>query len=240
MSSKTFFKIIVDILMLIAMPLLMGYMLIGAKLHEWIGTGIFLLFILHHILNYKWLKLIFKGKYSAARIFNMAANVLVFICMLGLMYSGIVMSRYVFAFLPINGGAASARKIHMLCSYWGFVLMSLHLGLHWNYIMGIIRKISNGQKSSVCSVVLRFLAVITAGYGAYAFVKRNVMDYLFLKIQFAFFDMNESLISFIFDYAAIMGFFAVIGYYGLASLRKFTSRNMGETPMYHRLMSLPL
>lgn len=226
MSAKTFFKITVDILMLIAMPLLMGYMLIGARFHEWIGAGVFLLFILHHILNYKWLTSLFKGKYSAVRILNTAVNVLVFVCMLGLMYSGIVMSRYVFSFLPINGGAALARKIHMLCSYWGLVLMSLHLGLHWNVIMGIVRKITKVKKSSVRNVVLRFLAAVTAGYGAYAFVKRNVTDYLLLKIQFAFFDMSESLVCFILDYAAIMGLFAVVGYYVLAVLRKLTSKKV--------------
>ena len=179
-------------------------------------------------MNYKWLTLLFKGKYSAVRILNTAVNVLVFVCMLGLMYSGIVMSRFVLAFLPINGGAAFARKIHMLCSYWGLVLMSLHLGLHWNVIMGIVRKITKAKKSSVRAVVLRLFAVITAGYGAYAFVKRNVMDYLLLKIQFAFFDMSESLVSFILDFAAIMGLFAVVGYYVLASLRKLTSKNKGD------------
>lgn len=228
MNTKAVFKISVDILMLLAMPLLMGYMLIGAKLHEWIGTGIFLLFILHHILNHKWLASLFKGKYSAVRILNTAVNILVFICMLGLMYSGIVMSRYVFSFLPINGGAALARKIHMLCSYWGLMLMSLHLGLHWNYIMGIVRKISKAKKSSARSMILRFLAVITAVYGAYAFVKRNVIDYLLLKIQFAFFDMSESLVCFVLDYVAVMGLFAVVGYYSSVLLWKLTSKNVKD------------
>ncbi|MGN0633243.1 MAG: DUF4405 domain-containing protein, partial [Oscillospiraceae bacterium] len=200
----------------------------GAELHECIGAGVFLLFILHHILNYKWLTSFFKGKYTATRFLNTAVNILVFICMLGLMYSGIVMSQYVFAFLPINGGAALARKIHMFCSYWGLVLMSLHLGLHWNVIMGIVRKITKAKKSSVRTVVLRLFAIFTAGYGAYAFVKRNVMDYLLLKIQFAFFDMSESLVGFILDYAAIMGSFAVVGYYVLTSLRKLTSKNKGD------------
>ena len=46
-----------------------------------------------------------------------------------LMYSSIVLSRYVFAFLPIERGLALARRLHILGSYWGFLMMSLHLAV---------------------------------------------------------------------------------------------------------------
>ncbi|MDE5620276.1 MAG: hypothetical protein K2I80_07120, partial [Ruminococcus sp.] len=65
MSKKFIFKVVLDILMLMAMPVLMAYMLAGEVIHEWLGTGIFVLFILHHILNFQWIKNIFRGKYTA-------------------------------------------------------------------------------------------------------------------------------------------------------------------------------
>lgn len=34
-----------------------------------------------------------------------------------------------------------------------------------------------------------------------------------MKIQFAFFDVNESILLFLLDYLAVMGLFVVIGYY---------------------------
>lgn len=37
---------------------------------------------------------------------------------------------------------------------------------------------------------------------------------------------NEELVCFILDYAAIMGLFAVVGYYVLAVLRKLTSKKV--------------
>ena len=52
----------VDLLMLLLMPLLMAYSLIGEELHEVIGTVILLLFIVHHILHIKWWKAVPKGK----------------------------------------------------------------------------------------------------------------------------------------------------------------------------------
>lgn len=44
-------KILTDILLTAALLFLMPYEMIGDGLHEWIGVGMFLLFILHHILN---------------------------------------------------------------------------------------------------------------------------------------------------------------------------------------------
>lgn len=220
MRAKTIIKIIIDTLMTAAMPFLMAYMLIGAEWHEWIGTGVFVLFIIHHIINHKWLTTIAKGKYNAARTVNLAINVLIFLCMIGLMYSGIVMSRYVFSSLKISSGAALARKLHMLCSYWGLVLMSVHLGAHWSFVMGAARKMFHLKKSTARSIVLKIITAAMAGYGVYAFIKRGVLDYMLLKIQFVFFDTSEPVIYFLLDYAAIMALFAAVGYYLFRLLRK--------------------
>ena len=37
--------------MLILLPLLMAYSLIGESIHEWLGITMFAVFILHHIIN---------------------------------------------------------------------------------------------------------------------------------------------------------------------------------------------
>ncbi len=39
------------------------------------------------------------------------------LAMLTLMHSGIVLSRHVFAFLPIQSGLALARRLHILGAY---------------------------------------------------------------------------------------------------------------------------
>jgi hypothetical protein len=45
--------------------------------------------------------------------------------MLALMYSSVVMSRYAFSFLGIDGSMATGTQAaHPLGSYWGMVLMS--------------------------------------------------------------------------------------------------------------------
>lgn len=54
MKPKMIVKITVDLGMTIFLMLLMAFELIGRTAHEWIGAGMFVLFILHHILNRKW------------------------------------------------------------------------------------------------------------------------------------------------------------------------------------------
>ena len=66
-----------------ALLFLMPYELVGRAAHEWIGTEIFLLFILHHILNRKWTAHMFKGKYAKFRILQTILVAAIFISMIG-------------------------------------------------------------------------------------------------------------------------------------------------------------
>lgn len=153
MKPKAIIKIVVDILMTAALLFVSGYQLWSETAHEWAGTGLFALFIVHHVLNWSWYKNLFRGRYTAMRVFQLAVDMLLLAVMLMQMYSGIVLSRYVFDFLPVEGGLALARRLHILGAYWGILLMSLHLGLHWNMILGMIRK---GMKMTCSSHHSRF------------------------------------------------------------------------------------
>lgn len=48
----------------------MPYELVGQAAHEWIGIGIFVLFIVHHILNGKWSRNLGRGTYTLLRIWQ--------------------------------------------------------------------------------------------------------------------------------------------------------------------------
>lgn len=63
-------KLCIDIGMTIVLLLLMPYELVGQVAHEWLGIGIFVLFIAHHILNGKWSRNLLKGKYTPLRIWQ--------------------------------------------------------------------------------------------------------------------------------------------------------------------------
>jgi len=117
-------RMTVDCLMTVILLLLMGYSRVGEAAHEWLGISMFLLYIIHHIMNRKWFSGIFKGKYSLFRVVQTVLVILLLITMIGSAVSGMILSKHVFGFLDLKG-ASSAREIHMLCGYWNFILMSL-------------------------------------------------------------------------------------------------------------------
>lgn len=225
MKPKAIIKLAVDVFMTIALLFLMGYQFWGEVPHEWIGTGMFILFITHHILNGHWHKALLKGKYSTMRIFMLVIDVLVLISMLAQIYSSVVISRYVFDFLPFNGGMSLARRLHILGAYWSFLLMSLHLGLHWNMILGTLRK-SAGIKSKVKSrsIIAFVVGLVIAVYGLWAFINRDFPTYLFLKSEFVFLDYSEAKILFYIDYLALMGLCIFIAHYSTKLILKLKKK----------------
>lgn len=160
-SGKKKIKLAVDILMTLTLLFLMGYQIWGESAHEWAGAFMLLLFIVHHALNGAWYRNMFKGKYTGVRILTSAVDLVLLAVMICLMASGIIMSRHVFAFLPIRGGMGTARLVHMTASYWGFVLMAFHLGLHWGMILARFRQMFGaGRNSRIRRTVLRIAGVL--------------------------------------------------------------------------------
>lgn len=209
---KMIAKICTDVAMTIALLLLMAYQLIGEEVHEWIGILMFLFFVIHHFLNRAWSRNILRGSYSVRRICQTLLVILILLCMLGSMVSGVILSRYVFAPLKISGGMAWARSVHMLCAYWGFVLMSIHLGFHWNMMMAVAKKRIQKVPKGI-GTALRAAAGLIVIYGVIAFVKRDIWNYITLRNHFAFYDFSEPVAFFLLDYLAVMGAFVVLGYY---------------------------
>lgn len=219
-------KMGIDLLMTVLLLCLMAYQVTGQKLHEWFGTGMLVLFLLHNILNIRWYGSLFKGKYTLLRTMQTIINISVLISMLCLGFSGIVLSRHIFAGLPIQGPMAIARIMHLAASYWGFVLMSIHLGFHWSMILGMLRRLWSRKKTPAAFVwLLRFIAIFIAGYGSYCFHKQNIVSYMFLKQEFVFFDFQQSAVSVFAEYITMMGLWGFISFYTVKGLRKITSQS---------------
>lgn len=196
MKKKLICKISIDMIMTVLLLLLMARQLTGDSAHEWLGAGMLIMWIAHQILNRSWYSHLFKGKYTPVRILQTVVNFVVLLSMFGLMVTGIILSREVFAFLPISGGIALARPLHVLSAFWGFVLMALHLGLHWNMILGMVRKTAGPVASKPLRTFMRIAAALVAGYGLYAFVKNQFLSYMFLTSSFVFFDFERPVLLF--------------------------------------------
>ena len=236
---KNKIRIIIDISMTVLLPLLMAYSLIGETFHEVVGTLIFVLFIVHHIINRKWYGALFtpkrtgemssghfyrKGKYNTRRIFQTALDMLLLVFMFLQPISGILMSKHLYTFLPALPISAQARRIHMMLAYWGYVLLCIHAGTH---LAVPLRKLFMKSKrifAAVCAV-----SSCISVYGCAAFIKRGFPGYMSGSTLFAFFDYSEPRVFFFLDYLAIMILFMMTGclaVYGLSKINR--KRKAGE------------
>lgn len=213
MSRKTV-KTAFDVLMTAALPVLMAYSLAGETLHEIIGTAMLALFIAHHVLNRKATAAMFKGKQTPVRILGTVVNLLLFAIMICLPISGIVLSKHLYTFLPTKGLSAIARTAHLLLSYWGFVLMSFHLGLHADLWLNRLKK------RKAVFIPLAIVLTLIAAYGIYVFIANRLYEYMFLQTQFVFFDFDKPLLLTIAEYISMIVLFAWIGYWLKAVLKR--------------------
>lgn len=209
MNTKMIFKICVDFAMTVILVLLMAFEMIGRSMHEWLGAAMFLLFMIHHYFNLYWIKNILKGKYTMQRKVQNVLDLFIFLTALGSMISGIALSETVFSFVPITGGTEFFRIMHMLSAYWGYVLISIHIGCHLSIFSSMVKKINF---FSLENKFLRILAFVSAIYGAFAFFKRGLINYMFLRTHFVMFDFDEPVIFFLTDYVMILCFFAYTGH----------------------------
>ena len=216
-------KMIVDGMMTLGLLFLMGYQLWGESAHEWAGAGMLLLFLVHNFLNRSWYRNLFRGRFTPMRLVQIGVNMLLLTAMLAQMYSGIVMSRHVFAFLPIDGGMAAARRLHILGAYWGFVLMSVHLGLHWNMFLNMAGRRGAGRLPRLSRPALFLAGLAIAAYGRSVFIRRDFPVYMFLRTEFVFLDYDEPVWLFYLDYICLMGFWVFLAHYVSKGLRKVSA-----------------
>lgn len=183
----------------------MAYVLTGQQVHEWTGTVLVFLVICHNSLNRKWYGAVGKGAYSRRRMVMTVLNFAILVVIAALFTSGIVMSRYTFRFLPVRSGRALARRVHIVCAYWGFLLMAAHFGMHWNGIWGRLKRRfhllqSIGEKKRLLSLAGAAVSL----YGVRAIYRHEILSFLFMKNEFAMFDPEYPGILFVLDYLAIL------------------------------------
>ena len=207
-------KIATDIAMTVLFLLLMGYHLFENVSHEWFGTSVFILFLLHNALNYRWYKNLFKGKYTAARILQTTVNFLLWAAMLLNIASAIMLSRNVFLFLGLSNGSVG-RKMHLAATIWSFFLIAAHFGMHFKMFIGMTKKAFHPSEkfSVVIKWALRTVLFVVCVYGIIVFIQRELYNDMFLLAEFKFMDFDESKPKFFADYLALFTLFSAIGYY---------------------------
>lgn len=203
-KKNSVIKRVVDVVLTVLLLFLMAYQVTGDVLHEWLGIGMTVTLILHHILNRKWYKALFKGKYTPYRIAMTTVNTLMLAAITLTALSGMAMSGHAVPFMYGFISVMTARKLHLAMSYWSFILMGIHIGLH---IKAMTARLGDKGKTV-------FNAILTAvsGVGLWLFLKSNIVNYIFFRTHFAFLDYTKAKWLVILENHAMLIFWSLIGY----------------------------
>ncbi len=195
-----FIRRIIDILMAIALLLLMSKQITEDLGHEYIGFAMGVLLTIHLYLNRQWFKTFFKGRYTPVRILSVTINIAVLAAFVLSGIGGMLISE-TFTLIVPESLTELGRSMHVAASYWGIVLMGLHIGMHWAMIAGRVK-----------NMWAEILAVIFCGWGMYEFLYYGITDYLILKSHFVFLDYDKNYALLLLENTAILGMWVLVGH----------------------------
>ena len=205
MQTKTgIIKRIVDAVLTVLLLFLMACQVTGDVLHEWLGIGMTITLILHHILNRKWYQSVFKGKYTPYRITMTAVNAFMLAAIALTALSGMAMSGHAVPFMYGFINVMTARTLHLAMSYWSFILMGVHIGLH---IKAMTAKLPDNGK-----IVFKVILTGISGVGLWLFLKSGIINYITFQTHFAFLDYTTAKWLIILQNLAMLLFFVLVGY----------------------------
>jgi hypothetical protein len=216
-------RLVIDLTMTILMLLAMAYHITGNTIHEVVGVILFLLFVVHNILNRRWYKAIAKGKYNIRRVLSITVNLLFLMSMVTITISSFPISSDLFPFIPVKNDMVW-REIHVLTSYWAFILMAVHIGMSWTTIINAVGKMGRFTHTNpIRTITLRFIAVMIVIYGVQASFEREMSSKLTIYNPFGW-GADDSALRFLIDHLAIMGIYISGTHYVL----KFVQRMKKE------------
>ena len=217
------FKIAIDFVMTICMIFAMAVQVTDVYVHEILGVFLFLLFFIHNYLNRQWYRSLFIKNHTTFQLFNKIINILLSITMVVVFISGILISQHIFTFMAIDGSIFT-RQVHKAAASWSYLLVSIHLGLHWLMFANMFNKTFISKTKAIKIVFMHITPVCILLYGINASFDQNIGSRLFNPSPFSFFSYNKYSVNIIVDYIAIMGMYVFITHNILKILNKAKNR----------------
>ena len=177
MKDKNYFKLALDILMTLTFVLLFNKMVLGGvTFHEIAGLGISFAMFAHILLNFHWVKKttrnLFDRKLPGKTRFGYLLNVLILISMTFIIVSGLLISKVVFPNLHI-GNQSWFKTAHISFSYLILILIGIHVGLHWQWIISYLKKIFKVNSSKVTDIIVKATIALVLLFGGYQMYATN-------------------------------------------------------------------
>jgi hypothetical protein len=205
MKRQTLSKLVVDCLMVVGILLAMANKLTGNHAHELLGTCLVLLFIGHNVLNWRWYTTIPQRWSSNRGKFDVFLTTLFLLALGILVGSSLMISRSLYEFLGMDGSLA-LRQVHTTAATWFFILMSMHIGMHWSRVMAVFaggRMLPSWPSARL--LVRRVLPIGIFLYGVRASFEREVCSKLFMRNAFDNWAFDTAIMPYFLQNLAIIG-----------------------------------
>lgn len=213
MSVPFTLRLVFDLAAVSLLLVALAYGWLGNMAHEIIGTAMFGLLLSHNIFNRRWYGTITRRNRSPRTILTRTINLSLLVTMLALLVTSVLISREVFAFLPLTSSFTS-RQIHTLAGYLALIIAGVHLGLHWTMLMGLVRcRLGITSLSNGGTIALRGLAAAIATYGLYSLSVLDVDSKLLMRPTMEFWDFEAAALSFFGHLTGIVGFGCFAAHY---------------------------
>lgn len=131
-------NLFLDISMALIFAAMMEERFTGLRIHEVVGIGIAVAFLTHILLHWRWVVSVtrqFFAKILHESRLNYVLNLALFIDIVVVIVTGILISRTLNLNFGLGDSQFSIQLIHILSSYLSLVIVGLHVGLHWKWIL---------------------------------------------------------------------------------------------------------
>ena len=136
--KRSYLKLLIDIMMTLAVILLMDPHATGLSVHEWGGLVICAVFLVHALLNWKWIACItgrFFTRLPGKSRINYCIDALLVVGFFLIVLSGMAIAKTIdFAWLSLPGTWPFWRNLHLFASLVTLLAVGAHVGLHWKWV----------------------------------------------------------------------------------------------------------
>ncbi|CDM63105.1 MULTISPECIES: DUF4405 domain-containing protein [Rhizobium] len=220
-------RVMLPSLMLALLLLSLAYWWLGNVPHEAFGTGLFTFLCWHIYMNRTWFNNLTRGKYDARRAVRVLLHFGLIVNMGVLLVTSVVISKSVFAWLPIPD-SVYLREIHWFAAYWVIIVTGIHVGLHWERLRtSLLNFLGVRQTNPVLRAVLLAMGAAFALQGTASFRTLGVSTKLTFNYSLDFWDFTASVTPFFGHWLAVFTLPAIITHVLMAIWRMTRRRHRG-------------
>lgn len=210
----------------------LAYWWLGNLVHELVGTGMFLLLIVHNVFNRRWYGTISKARREPRVRLNTWLTLALALVMLTLLITSVLISKALSGIMSPFAGF-TVRQIHTVAAYWVLVIVSIHLGFRWALIMGVTRGLLGIKApSAIRTQALRGAAAALAIHGVWSAFELGLGTKLSMRMTLDWWNFEESVAGFFVHCFAVSALCISATYYATKLLsRPKAGRHPAQAPV---------